>query len=159
MGYTITSQRAREPRGRARPNGSLGSAAPAVRLRLEWKSDVRACIDSIAEDAVSDEVDREFRLAFWKIHILHHAAYRPVYGLWMLEELAEHGHRLSPGTLYPILARMEKHGWLRSDGARSTKARRNYRITPRGRKILEALRKDLVELHAEVVEAGEPATR
>jgi PadR family transcriptional regulator PadR len=104
---------------------------------------------------VSDEVDREFRLAFWKIHILHHAATRPVYGLWMLEELAEHGHRLSPGTLYPILARMEKHGWLRSDGDGSTKARRNYRITPRGRKILEALRRDLIELHAEVVEDPE----
>ena len=100
---------------------------------------------------MSDEVDREFRLAFWKIHILHHAAKQPIYGLWMLEELAEHGHRLSPGTLYPILARMEKHGWLRSDGDGSTKARRNYRITPQGRKILEALRHDLVELHDEVV--------
>ena len=64
---------------------------------------------------MNDDVDREFRLAFWKIHILHHAAKQPIYGLWMLEELAEHGHRLSPGTLYPILARMEKRGWLRSD--------------------------------------------
>lgn len=101
---------------------------------------------------MGDAVDREFRLAFWKIHILHHAANHPVYGLWMLEELAEHGHKLSPGTLYPILARMEKRGWLRSEACGSSKARRNYRITPRGRRILAALRRDLEELHAEVVE-------
>lgn len=105
---------------------------------------------------MSDVVDREFRLAFWKIHILHHAASRPVYGLWMLEELAEHGHKLSPGTLYPILARMEKHGWLRSDRDGSTKTRRNYRITARGRRILAALRRDLVELHSEVALDREP---
>lgn len=104
---------------------------------------------------MNDDVDREFRLAFWKIHILHHAAKQPIYGLWMLEELAEHGHRLSPGTLYPILARMEKRGWLRSDGDGSTKARRNYRITHQGKKVLEMLRHDLGELHAEVVEDRE----
>jgi hypothetical protein len=28
----------------------------------------------------------------------------------MLQKLAEHGHRLSPGTLYPILARMTDAG-------------------------------------------------
>lgn len=108
---------------------------------------------------MSDEVDREFRLAFWKIHILHHAERQPIYGLWMLEELAEHGHRLSPGTLYPILARMEKHGWLRSETSGSSKARRNYRITRRGRKVLEALRRDLAELHAEVVSDRDASKR
>ena len=105
---------------------------------------------------MSDAVDREFRLAFWKIHILHHAEERPIYGLWMLQELAEHGHRLSPGTLYPILTRMEKLGWLRSDGNGSSKARRNFRITARGKQILKALRRDLVELHSEVVAGRTP---
>ena len=99
---------------------------------------------------MSDEVDREFRLAFWKIHILHHAEKQAIYGLWMLEELAEHGHKLSPGTLYPILARMEKRGWLRSQTGGSSKARRNYRITALGRRVLEALRRDLDELYCEV---------
>jgi PadR family transcriptional regulator, regulatory protein PadR len=109
-------------------------------------------------ESVSDEINREFRLAFWKIHILHHASRRPVYGLWMLEELAEHGHRLSPGTLYPILARMEKNGWLRSDGDGTGKARRNYRITPEGRKVLATLRADLRELYSEVVARRAPGT-
>ena len=60
-----------------------------------------------------DPVEREFLLAFWKIHILHHAAEeRGVYGQWMLQELHRHGYRISPGTLYPILARMADRGWL-----------------------------------------------
>ncbi len=98
-----------------------------------------------------DPVDREIRLAFWKVHVLHHAAKAPVYGLWMLDELAEHGHRLSPGTLYPLLARMEANGWLRSESDGSGKSRRNYVITPAGRAVLRALRHDIEELHEEVV--------
>ena len=37
---------------------------------------------------MGNPINREIRLAFWKIHILHHAAKGAVYGLWMLEELA-----------------------------------------------------------------------
>jgi hypothetical protein len=66
-------------------------------------------------------------LAFWKIHILHHAAEHGVYGHWMLEELQHHGYRLSPGTLYPMLARMAERGWLR---ASDTKRSKDARIVP-----------------------------
>lgn len=48
---------------------------------------------------MSDAADREIRLAFWKIHILHPAESQAVYGLWIMEELAAHGQRLSPGTI------------------------------------------------------------
>ncbi len=101
-------------------------------------------------------VDREIRLALWKLHILHHATRRPVYGLWMLEELAEHGHRLSPGTLYPMLERMERNGWLRSKPTQRANARKNYRITAAGRRVLEQLRADVDELHRELVLGIEP---
>ncbi|MCC6526458.1 MAG: helix-turn-helix transcriptional regulator, partial [Polyangiaceae bacterium] len=75
--------------------------------------------------------DREIRLGIWKIHILHHAATREVWGTWLLEELARHGHSLSPGTLYPALARMEQNGWLRRAGAAAhPRARQTFRITP-----------------------------
>ena len=104
-----------------------------------------------------EPVDREIRLALWKLHILHHATYRPVYGLWLLEELAEHGHRLSPGTLYPILERMERNGWLQSRPTDRPNARKNYRITRAGRRLLDQLRDDLNELHREVVLGIEPA--
>jgi DNA-binding PadR family transcriptional regulator len=100
---------------------------------------------------MSHPVDREIRLALWKLHILHHATRRPVYGLWLLEELAGHGHRLSPGTLYPILERMERNGWLRSTSAARANGRRNYRITAAGRRILGELRADVEELHRELV--------
>jgi DNA-binding PadR family transcriptional regulator len=95
--------------------------------------------------------DREIRLGIWKIHILHHAASRDVWGLWLLEELAEHGHQLSPGTLYPALARMEKNGWLtmRKSG-NHPRARQLFRITPEGRVLLRALRREVRELHREV---------
>ncbi len=108
-----------------------------------------------------DPVDREIRLALWKLHILHHAARGPVYGLWMLEELAEHGHRLSPGTLYPLLARMEGHGWLCSTSAGGgPKARREYRITDDGLELLAQLRGEVSELYRELVlgEAPEHAS-
>jgi DNA-binding PadR family transcriptional regulator len=101
-------------------------------------------------ETMKDPADREIRLAFWKLHVLHHAAQGPIYGLWMLQELAQHGHRISPGTLYPILARMEANGWLRSSLA-GAGVRRSYRITPAGRRILARLRRELAELHRELV--------
>lgn len=101
--------------------------------------------------------DREIRLGIWKIHILHHAATREVWGLWLLEELAEHGHHLSPGTVYPALTRMEENGWLtpRKRG-KHPRARRLYRITPEGRALLRTLRREIAELYREVVLGEEP---
>lgn len=98
-----------------------------------------------------DPIAREFLLAFWKIHILHHAAdRRGVYGHWMLEELSHHGYRLSPGTLYPILARMAQRGWLRASEPKRSKAARVYRLTARGHEVLNQLRASLDELYGEV---------
>jgi DNA-binding PadR family transcriptional regulator len=97
------------------------------------------------------ETTDEFVLPFWKIHILHHAANGPVYGLWLLQELAQHGYRVSPGTLYPLLARMERAGLLRVESSNHARARRTYRITPEGRKLLRKLRRRIEELHHEVV--------
>lgn len=104
-------------------------------------------------------LDGEFTTAFWKAHVLHHAAGGPVYGLWLLDELAEHGYRPSPGTLYPLLARMERNGLLRSRAAVRAKARRSYEITPAGRRTLEALREKIAELHREIVGQGGHAAR
>jgi DNA-binding PadR family transcriptional regulator len=101
----------------------------------------------------TDPLAREVLLAFWKIHILHHAAEGPVYGQWVLEELRRHGYDLSPGTLYPLLKRMEGHGWLKADQSRArgkARARREYGLTPAGRRVLKRLRVLLGELHREV---------
>lgn len=99
-----------------------------------------------------DPVVREFLLGFWKIHILHHADEDGVYGQWMLEELHHHGYRLSPGTLYPMLARMAERGWLRASEPERSTAPRVYRLTPRGREVLARVRRALDELYREVGE-------
>ena len=87
---------------------------------------------------------------FIRLHVLHHAAEHEIYGLWMIEELARHGYRLSPGTLYPILARMARRGWLRAAEPTRSKAARVYRLTPRGHEILTQLLASLDELYGEV---------
>ena len=98
----------------------------------------------------SDPIVREFLLTFWKIHILHHAEEQGVYGQWMMEELHRHGYRLSPGTLYPVLARMARRGWLRSAEPKKSRDARVYRITPEGANVLKRLRASLGELQHEV---------
>jgi PadR family transcriptional regulator PadR len=108
---------------------------------------------------MSDAVTREFLLAFWKIHILHHAEEQGVYGHWMLEELHRHGYRLSPGTLYPLLARMARRGWLRSTEPKGTRGARVYRITPSGSDVLRRLRASLAELQHEVARPETARTR
>src|ERR1043165_9460789 len=105
---------------------------------------------------MSDAVTREFLLAFWKIHILHHAEEQGVYGHWMLEELHHHGYRLSPGTLYPLLAPMARRRWFRAAETGNPREARVYRITPEGAKVLKRLRGSLEELQGEV---GQPPSR
>lgn len=97
---------------------------------------------------------REILLGFWKVHILHHAAERPIIGQWVLTELRHHGYDISPGTLYPLLKRLERNGWLRSESAvgKGKRRRRYYHLTKRGATVLEVLRETVVELHHEIVE-------
>ena len=100
-----------------------------------------------------DDVKREILLSLWKVHILHHAASEPIIGQWVLRELRRHGYEVSPGTVYPILARMEERGWLRCrvepDGG--LRAKREYSLTKRGQAVLALLRRQVAELYREVV--------
>lgn len=99
------------------------------------------------------EVEREILLGFWKVHILHHAEKEPVVGQWILRELRRHGYGVSPGTLYPLLARMEKHGWLQSsvDPRGGPRARREYTLTEKGQEVLSLIRGQVDEMYREVV--------
>jgi DNA-binding PadR family transcriptional regulator len=95
---------------------------------------------------------REFQRGAVRLHILHHAADAEVHGAWLTEELASHGYRISPGTLYPTLHRLEAEGLLSStqhvvDG----RTRRVYRATPAGRRALAEDRHALAELAREVL--------
>ncbi|HEX8028587.1 MAG TPA: PadR family transcriptional regulator, partial [Vicinamibacterales bacterium] len=67
-----------------------------------------------------------------------------------LEELHRHGYRLSPGTLYPLLARMARRGWLKASQPKRARDARVYKITPAGAEVLKRLRAALAELQHEV---------
>ncbi len=107
-----------------------------------------------ASSSLPDLVTREILLSFWKVHIIHHAAEGPIYGQWIAEELRRHGYSISPGTLYPLLKRMEANGWLKTSpsGNSSGHARKEYRLTKDGAKVLAFLRAQVKELYREVVE-------
>jgi len=96
---------------------------------------------------------RDFLRGVVRLHVLHHAAKEELHGAWMAEELARHGHQISPGTLYPTLHRMEAEGLLVSrhqvvDGRR----RRLYRATATGTMHLAEMRRALRELAEEVLQ-------
>ena len=95
---------------------------------------------------------RDFLRGARRLHILHHAAEREIHGAWLAAELARHGYRISPGTLYPTLHAMEEEGLLKSrrllvDG----RVLRTYRATAKGRAALTRMRRALRELADEVL--------
>jgi DNA-binding PadR family transcriptional regulator len=101
----------------------------------------------------SEIADRDLYSGLIRLHILHHAAEEPIFGLGMAEELARHGYKVSPGTLYPLLHGLEKKGYLSSSSQRLGKTvRRLYRATPAGRKALAAAKSKVRELFGELIE-------
>ncbi len=96
---------------------------------------------------------QEFLSGFIRLHVLHHAAEGEIYGQWMIEELARHGYRLSPGTLYPLLDGLEKRGYMISRRERAGRSvRRLYSVTPQGREALIVARRQARELFRELLE-------
>ena len=97
--------------------------------------------------------DRDWYSGFIRLHILHHAAHEPIFGLGIMEELARHGYKLSAGTLYPILHALEQKGYLRSSMKREGKSsRRVYRTTSAGRRALREAKVKVKELFGELFE-------
>jgi DNA-binding PadR family transcriptional regulator len=96
---------------------------------------------------------RELYYGLIRIHVLVHASHEPIFGLAMMEELAHHGYRIGPGTLYPLLHGLERSGLLKSrlsqvDGH----SRRVYKITAAGKKALAQATAKVDELHHELHE-------
>jgi PadR family transcriptional regulator PadR len=85
-----------------------------------------------------------------RLHVLHHAAEHEIYGLWMIEELARHGYKISPGTLYPMFHALERKSYLTSRIERVGRVKRRvYRTTPYGVEGLAVARARLAELARE----------
>ncbi len=102
-------------------------------------------------------IEKDLYSGLIRLHILHHACQEPIFGAGIIEELAQHGYRLSPGTLYPLLHGLEEKEYLRSDGKNNGRqARRVYRATPKGRRALVAAKLKVRELFSEMVEEEHP---
>src|SRR5579883_307970 len=100
------------------------------------------------------DIDHDLYSGLIRLHVLHHAVHDPpVFGLGMIEELARHGYRISPGSLYPLLHGLEKKGYLRSSEQRDGRSiRRVYSATPQGRRALAAIKSKVRELFQELNE-------
>ena len=110
----------------------------------------KARVDTVQKPDESQSLD--LFSGFIKLHVLHHASEQPVYGLWLIEELAEHGYRVSPGTLYPLLHSLEKSEMLKSyNELFGGKIRRYYKITANGRRHLKKAKLQLIELMGEIL--------
>jgi DNA-binding PadR family transcriptional regulator len=88
-----------------------------------------------------------------RIHVLLHARQEPIFGLAMMKELAHHGYRIGPGTLYPLLHGLERAGLLKAVHQGDGERRKMYRITAAGRKALAGAREKVDELYRELHEA------
>jgi PadR family transcriptional regulator PadR len=98
--------------------------------------------------------EQNFYSGFIRLHALHHAAEKPIFGSWMIEELREHGYEISPGTLYPMLHGLADKGYLKvKQEGPGKRARRLYRITAKGRAALADAKGKVRELLGELSES------
>ena len=99
------------------------------------------------------DINHDLYSGLIRLHVLHHAVKEPIFGLGMIDELARHGYRISPGSLYPLLHGLEKKGYLRATELRNGKSlRKVYRATPLGRRALIAAKSKVRELFHELIE-------
>lgn len=104
-------------------------------------------------------LSRMFLRGFVRLHVLYHAAEKSICGVDIVAELARHGYRLSPGTLYPLLHQLEEAGYLTAGTCViAGKQRKYYDATAAGRRALAAAKIKLRELAAEVLDQ-EPLSR
>ena len=120
---------------------------------LFYTASSRNRMSKTKSDNTLSAADRDLYSGLIRLHVLHHAAEEPIFGLGMMEELARHGYHISPGSLYPLLHGLEKKGYLRSSQQVNGKSRRTvYRATASGRKALEASKIKVRELFRELME-------
>lgn len=119
--------------------------APQSENEFEQRQQYRSSITMV-------DIVRDALLAFARLHVLHHAAKEPIFGLGMMKELARHGYAIGPGTLYPLLHRLDENGLLVSRAeVVGGKARTYYEITAKGRRVLRKIAPKIAELAGELL--------
>lgn len=92
------------------------------------------------------KIDRELKRGSAEMMILALVEEKARHGyeiLKLLEERSEGVVTFHIGSVYPILYRLEKAGWIEAarGEARGVRGRRSYGITTEGRKVLEEQRR------------------
>ena len=101
---------------------------------------------------MSDLLTRLFFGGFVRLHVLYHAVKEPIFGVEMMEELRRHGYDVGPGTLYPMLQKLEQAGFLTCHTeVVGGKRRKYYRATPEGAR---AFQRDLPEAELHLLDTG-----
>lgn len=99
------------------------------------------------------QIIRKIFNGFIYMHILHHGEKGEFYGSWMIEELEEHGYKVSPGTIYPILKAMVEENLLeKNEKIVDGKVRKYYKTTIEGQELLLELKTSLAQLTHEINE-------
>ncbi|MCT4545345.1 MAG: PadR family transcriptional regulator [Vallitalea sp.] len=105
---------------------------------------------------MKEKIIRKLFLGFIEIHILYHAKKEPIYGTWMINELEEHGYKISPGTIYPLLNRMQRDGLLvKTEKNVDGRIIKYYRTTQLGEEILYEATQKAFQLTHEIEEKGD----
>lgn len=84
-------------------------------------------------------------ISMLELQVLWHLSQHPAHGYALIQDLSKHRSTpLTPGTLYPLLARFEKNELIRvsETGDRDKKV---YMLTETGQKILDKLAHEFTE--------------
>jgi DNA-binding PadR family transcriptional regulator len=77
----------------------------------------------------------------------------PRYGYALVERLQTSGMPVEPGTLYPLLRRLEKQGVLTSEWETTgPKPRKYYLMSADGREVYDLLRRDWADMQTAINE-------
>ena len=105
-------------------------------------------------------MNNPLRAGLIPLHVMYHAIEGEIFGQGMIDELRRHGYRIGPGTLYPMLHRLEERGYLRVREVRNGRVmRRYYQATAKGRTALADVVPQVRELFEEVIEHRQPGRR
>jgi DNA-binding PadR family transcriptional regulator len=89
-------------------------------------------------------IDREFLKGFTKLYALWRGSKKDAYGMAILKEMRDVGFELSPGTLYPTLEKLRREGDITwSKRVVAGRIRKYYRLTPKGQRELNEVKKRL----------------
>ncbi len=88
-------------------------------------------------DAEFGSFETEMNRGFLQVLVLV-ALERKMYGYGMIKHFEQKGYAVEENTLYPLLRRLEKNGWIKSEwDVSEDRPKKFYVITDKGRSVRE----------------------